>query len=61
MTKKMYKGIYHKYRDLEWVRLYQSGVSIYEIANSWHIGYSTISKVLRFHGINPPNPYLPRS
>lgn len=60
MSKKPYKGIYHKYRDLEWVRLYKNGFSIYEIAAKWHVGYFTIAKVLRFHGINPPRPYLSR-
>ena len=58
MMSKYYKGICHKYRDLEWVKLYQSGVSIYDIAARWHYNYVTISRVLRYHGIIPPHPQI---
>jgi hypothetical protein len=53
-----YKGIYHKYRDLECVKLYQSGISIYDIAATWHYNYGTVSRVLRYHGIYPQLPRL---
>ena len=55
---KQYKGVYHKYRDLEWVKLYQSGISIYDIAATWHYNYGTVSRVLRYHGIYPPHPQI---
>ncbi|GEM_PF-2635862 len=53
-----YKAAYHKYRDLEWVRLYQSGISVQEIATMWHYNYGTVSRVLRYYGEKPPRPQL---
>ncbi len=57
MTRK-YKGAQNQYRDQEWLRLYRSGSSIQDIADMWHYAYGTVSRVLRFYGVEQCYPRM---